>query len=106
MGDGEVPGGRADGGPGAEAGGPAPRVRTGTVVAFEERRGLGEVEASGSGERFPFHCTRIAGGARRVAVGAAVVFEVGPGRRGRWEARTVRELGPSRPGRGPGGGGR
>ena len=35
----------------------------GTVVAFDEARGLGELE-SVDGGRYPFHCTRIADGTR------------------------------------------
>ncbi len=80
----------AEEGPAGAAAGP--RARSGTVVAFDERRGLGEVLDAGSGERFNFHCTRIAGGGRRIAVGAAVVFEVGPGRPGCWEAVWLGEV--------------
>ncbi|MCZ7526073.1 MAG: cold shock domain-containing protein [Acidimicrobiia bacterium] len=59
--------------------------RTGTVVAFDEHRGLGEVEAA-DGRRYPFHCTAITGGGRTIAVGTAVRFEVVAGLLGRWEA--------------------
>jgi CspA family cold shock protein len=61
---------------------------TGRVVAFDERRGLGEVE-SDEGDRYPFHCTQIADGTRTFAVGAAVEFDVAPALLGRWEARAV-----------------
>jgi cold shock CspA family protein len=60
---------------------------TGTVVAFDERRGLGEIESEG--DRFPFHCTAIAGGSRSIPVGAQVEFVVVPGPGGRWEAAQI-----------------
>ena len=61
---------------------------TGRVRAFDERRGLGEVEADG-GDVYPFHCTRLADGSRSIPVGAAVTFEVAPGPQGRWEAVAI-----------------
>lgn len=65
----------------------------GTVVAFDEHRGLGEVEAvvpeEIAGRRYPFHCTQIADGLRTVPVGARVAFEVVPGALGRWEAAAL-----------------
>lgn len=61
---------------------------TGTVVAFDEHRGLGEIEV-GDGRRFPFHCTQIADGTRTIAVGAAVQFTLMAGPGGRWEAARV-----------------
>lgn len=61
----------------------------GRVVAFDERRGLGEIEGA-DGVRYPFHCTRIADGSRTVPLGAAVGFGVAPGPRGRWEAVDIR----------------
>ncbi len=83
------------------------RVRGGKVVAFDERRGRGELADDASGERFAFHCTRIAGGARRIRPGAAVAFEVGPGGPGRWEAVALREVAPAAaPARGGSGSGR
>jgi cold shock CspA family protein len=60
---------------------------TGRVRAFDERRGLGEVESGA--EVYPFHCTRIADGSRSIPVGAAVTFEVAPGPQGRWEAVAI-----------------
>ena len=57
----------------------------GTVLAFDEARGLGELE-SVDGGRYPFHCTRIADGTRTVPVGATVEFRVVAGPGGRWEA--------------------
>jgi cold shock CspA family protein len=62
---------------------------TGTVVAFDERRGLGEIQ-SADGTRLPFHCTQIADGSRTIAVKASVTFEVVPGQLGRWEAADIR----------------
>lgn len=61
---------------------------TGTVVAFDERRGLGEVEDP-DGVRYPFQCTRIVDGSRVVAVGATVTFRVVAGLLGRWEATDI-----------------
>jgi cold shock CspA family protein len=60
----------------------------GTVDTFDERRGLGVIRAA-DGRTFPFHCTRIAGGSRTIAVGAAVSFEVSPGQLGQWEATSI-----------------
>lgn len=61
---------------------------TGTVVAFDERRGLGEIEST-DGARYPFHCTRIADGSRTIEVQAAVEFEIVPGHLGTWEAAAI-----------------
>ncbi len=52
--------------------------RTGTVVAFDDAEGAGWV-ADDEGYRSWFHCTRIAGGARTIPVGAAVRYRVVPG---------------------------
>ncbi|HLG00408.1 MAG TPA: hypothetical protein VI916_08045 [Acidimicrobiia bacterium] len=60
----------------------------GRVVAFDEVRGLGEIESGD--RRYPFHCTEIADGTRTIAVDAAVTFEINPGKLGRWEATTIR----------------
>lgn len=60
--------------------------RSGVVVEFDERVGLGVVEPSGGGERLPFHCTQIADGSRSIPVGTDVSFVVIPGRGGVWEA--------------------
>jgi cold shock CspA family protein len=57
----------------------------GTVVEFDEHVGLGTVEGE-DGARLGFHCVAIADGSRRIDVGAAVTFDVVPGRLGRWEA--------------------
>jgi CspA family cold shock protein len=56
----------------------------GVVSAFDEARGIGEVEAGG--RTLQFHCTQIADGTRTIAVGTAVTFEVRPGPLGTWEA--------------------
>ena len=57
----------------------------GSVTAFDEHAGLGEVTAE-DGTVHPFHCTAIADGTRTIQVGVAVTFSVVPGRSGRWEA--------------------
>ena len=61
---------------------------TGKVVAFDERRGLGEIEGA-DGARYAFHCTRIADGSRTIGVSTAVEFAVVPGLLGRWEAADI-----------------
>ena len=61
----------------------------GVVVAFNEGRGLGEIEDE-DGRRYPFHCTQIADGTRTIPVGAKVEFTVVPGLPGRWEATAIR----------------
>ena len=61
---------------------------TGRVVAFDERRGLGEVEHDG--DRYPFHCVAIADGTRSIEVGEAVDFEVAAGALGSWEATAIK----------------
>ncbi len=61
---------------------------TGTVTAFDDPRGLGELTAE-DGTVFPFHCTAIADGSRTIEIGAEVRFEVVPGRMGCWEAGRI-----------------
>jgi hypothetical protein len=61
----------------------------GTVVAFDERRGLGEIAAS-DGARYRFHCTAIADGTRSIPIRAAVVFTPVPGPTGSFEAGAIR----------------
>ena len=61
---------------------------TGTVSAFDEQRGLGEITADDA-TVYPFHCTVIADGTRTIAVGTRVEFEVVPGPLGRWEAAAI-----------------
>jgi len=76
----------------------------GTVVSFDEAVGLGvvEAEAGAGGLRYGFHCTQIAGAGRSIAGGTAVRFDVGPGRKGTWEAFNVTPVGtrgdPAQPG--------
>ena len=80
----------------------------GTVVAFDERVGWGEIEGearlaggrprAGDGAvsvRYGFHCTQIADGSRTVAVGTKVTFGLLAGRGGRWEAADIRPIGPA-----------
>lgn len=69
----------------------APITRDGTVVEFDERRGLGTVVAD-DGTRYPFHCTAIAGGTRTIPVGVSVRFDVAAGPLGRWEATRLTPL--------------
>jgi cold shock CspA family protein len=61
--------------------------RRGTVTAFDEHVGLGEVTAD-DGTVLPFQCIVIADGTRRIDVGAAVTFAV-IGKLGRYEAVDV-----------------
>ena len=62
---------------------------SGSVVAFDEHRGIGEVEST-AGERYPFHCTAIADGSRTIPVHARVEFVLVPGPVGRFEAGGIR----------------
>lgn len=62
---------------------------TGTVTAFDSKRGLGEVKGA-DGPAYPFHCTKIADGTREIPVGVQVEFRVAPGPLGRWEAVDIR----------------
>lgn len=66
---------------------------TGRVLAFENDRGLGEIEDD-SGVRYPFHATQLADGARTIAVGSPVSFEIIPGLPGRWEAAGIQPRAP------------
>ena len=59
----------------------------GVVVAFDEPRGLGVIDADGI--TYPFHCTALLEGTRTVEPGTAVIFEVRPGGMGRWEATRI-----------------
>jgi len=61
---------------------------SGVVEEFDDPRGLGVI-AGDDGRRYPFHCTAIADGSRRIAVGTRVVFAVAAGHLGRLEARAV-----------------
>jgi CspA family cold shock protein len=60
---------------------------TGTVSAFDDATGLGEVTAE-DGATYPFHCTQIGDGTRTIAVGTKVDFELEP-RLGRYEASAL-----------------
>jgi cold shock protein len=62
----------------------------GTVVEFDEHGGYGTVRDEATGTDHFFHCTAITDGTRTIENGAAVEFEVLPGRRGRWEATSIR----------------
>ena len=46
----------------------------GRIIAFDEPRGIGEVQAD-DGVTYRFHCTQIADGSRSIPVGAVVTFE-------------------------------
>jgi cold shock CspA family protein len=68
----------------------APRATTrGRVVAFDDHRGLGEVEDH-EGRRVRFHCTAIADGTRTIPVGTDVVFRMVTGPIGTVEAAELR----------------
>lgn len=64
---------------------------TGTVLAFDEHVGLGQVRTD-DGAGYGFHCVAIADGSRGVEVGAAVSFGLAAGLHGRWEAVDLRPL--------------
>ena len=64
---------------------------TGTVLSFDDPRGLGVVVTE-SGVEYPFHCANIADGSRRIDVGATVGWRVIAGRLGRWEAGELQSL--------------
>jgi cold shock CspA family protein len=63
-------------------------VSKGKVGSFDADAGLGEVQGE-DGRRYPFHCTEIADGSRRIEVGTEVEFVVEPGHRGIREARAL-----------------
>lgn len=71
----------------------APRAKpvVGTVLAFDEARGLGEIEAD-AGWTLGFHCTAITDGTRAILPGVAVAFTPRIGALGRDEAAWVRPL--------------
>jgi len=62
----------------------------GTITAFDEARGLGELEADGA--LYPFHCTAMIDGTRTIDVGARVTFGVRPAGMGRWEATAIEKV--------------
>jgi cold shock CspA family protein len=55
------------------------------VEAFDEHVGLGTV-VDLDGARHPFHCTAILDGTRNIETGAAVTYQLVPGRSGNFEA--------------------
>jgi len=63
--------------------------RTGNVVAFDDRRGWGQIR-SDDGAVVDFHCTQLADGTRTIRAGTAVRYEIGPGALGTWEAVRIR----------------
>lgn len=66
-------------------------IHFGVVSAFDEARGLGDV-SDDSGGNWPFHCTQITDGTRRVGIGARVAFCLVAGHLGRMEATEVTSL--------------
>lgn len=66
-------------------------ILRGTVTAFSDDDGLGEVTCDDGGVH-PFHCTAISDGTRTVATGTPVAFELVPAHLGRLEARPVTPL--------------
>jgi cold shock CspA family protein len=62
----------------------------GTVVAYDDASGLGQIAADGEdGRRVAFHCVAIADGTRTIDVGQQVEFELMP-KLGRYEATDIR----------------
>ncbi len=64
---------------------------TGTIVEFDEHRGLGTVRAD-EGRELAFHCTSISDGSRHIEADTSVVFTVVAGHHGQWEASDVSPL--------------
>jgi len=64
---------------------------TGTIVEFDEHRGLGTVRAR-DGRQLAFHCTSITDGSRHIDADASVAFTVVAGHHGQWEAAEVSPL--------------
>lgn len=67
-------------------------VLRGTVTAFSDEDGLGQVTGDDGGVH-PFHCTAVADGSRTVEVGTLVSYQLVPAHHGRLEARPVTPLG-------------
>lgn len=59
----------------------------GTVSAFDDARGLGEIDVHGL--TVPFHCVSIADGTRTIAIGCTVTFVL-LSKLGRREAGDIR----------------
>lgn len=68
-------------------------LRRGVVSEFDEPVGVGTI-VDNIGTQYPFHCTSIADGSRRIANGTPVVFTVAPAHLGRFEARGITPLAP------------
>ena len=62
-------------------------AHTGTVTAFDEAVGLGEVQRS-DGATFGFHCIELLDGTRTIEVGVSVTFGL-LGKLGRYEAAAI-----------------
>ena len=62
----------------------------GTIIEFDEARGLGVLDADGT--PYPFHCTALVAGTRTIEVGTLVTFGVRPGGRGCWEATAIEQV--------------
>ena len=65
-------------------------IHLGVVEDFEETRGLGTVRDEWG--RYPFHCTAISDGTRRIAAGTPVCFVLVAGHGGSFEASSVTKL--------------
>jgi hypothetical protein len=89
----ETPNAEKTGGECPQGGLDAGRQVSGQVILFDEQVGLGEVVVDtvppGPGLRYPFHCTQISDGSRRIVVGTRVSFSVAAGRHGTWEATRI-----------------
>ena len=70
-------------------------TRFGRVDEFDVERGLGLI-VDVDGRRFPFHCTELADGSRRIEVGVEVRF-VELAKLGRYEAGRIEPSGTGAP---------
>jgi cold shock CspA family protein len=59
------------------------------VATWDDDRGYGTIRSDETGAEHFFHCTQILDGTRTIEAGAAVEFDVVPGRLGRWEATRI-----------------
>jgi len=62
--------------------------RHGTVTAFDEHIGLGQIRGDDD-TMVGFHCVAIADGSRTIAAGTPVSYRLVAGLHGRWEAEGV-----------------
>ena len=62
----------------------------GTVIEFDDARGLGVLDADGT--TYAFHCTALVDGTRTIEVGTAVSFGLRPAGLGKWEATGIELL--------------